>query len=157
SCIVEKTPSNEMNASPAKIAVDRITPDTPLRLAVAAAVAYPDGSMTAHGLRKEAANGRLVLEFTAGRYYTTLNAIARMRQLCQSMARGRDSGYDGKDATATAESPKARSGSSVIEAGKRAQDAALTVLQTLSENWRSTSRTSTSTAPPKGSARHRAS
>src|SRR5215217_8055213 len=32
-----------------------ISPDDPLRLAVAAALAYPDGSMTASGLRKEAA------------------------------------------------------------------------------------------------------
>ena len=37
--------------------------DTPLRLAVAAAV--PDGSMTASGLRREAARGRLVIERTA--------------------------------------------------------------------------------------------
>jgi hypothetical protein len=35
--------------------------DTPLRLAVAAAFAYPDGSMTASGLRREAARGRLVI------------------------------------------------------------------------------------------------
>ena len=35
--------------------VDKISPDTPLRLSVAAAVAFPDGSMTASGLRREAA------------------------------------------------------------------------------------------------------
>jgi hypothetical protein len=32
--------------------LDRVGPDTPLRLDVAAALAYPDGSMTASGLRK---------------------------------------------------------------------------------------------------------
>jgi hypothetical protein len=32
--------------------------NTPLRLAVAAILAYPDGSMTASGLRREAARGR---------------------------------------------------------------------------------------------------
>lgn len=39
-----------------------ITDDTPLRLAVAAALAYPDGSMTASGLRRERDAGRLVVE-----------------------------------------------------------------------------------------------
>jgi hypothetical protein len=40
--------------------------DTPLRLSVAAD-AYPDGSMTASGLRREADKGRLVIERTAGK------------------------------------------------------------------------------------------
>jgi hypothetical protein len=34
---------------------DQVTPDAPLRLGVAAAIAFPDGSMTAAGLRREAA------------------------------------------------------------------------------------------------------
>jgi hypothetical protein len=55
-----------------------VNPDDPLRLDVAAAVAYPDGSMTASGLRREAARGRLVIERTAGKDYTTLAAIAEM-------------------------------------------------------------------------------
>jgi hypothetical protein len=50
---------------------------------VAAALAYPDGSMTASGLRKEAQKGHLILERTAGKYYTTLAAITRMRELCR--------------------------------------------------------------------------
>ena len=37
---------------------ESITTDTPLRLSVAAALAYPDGSMTANGLRREAKRGR---------------------------------------------------------------------------------------------------
>jgi hypothetical protein len=38
--------------------IDRsaIGPNTPLRLAVAASIAYPDGSMTASGLRREIYN-----------------------------------------------------------------------------------------------------
>jgi hypothetical protein len=63
--------------------LNQIEPDTPLRLAVAAALAYPDGSMTASGLRKEAGRGRLVIERTAGKDYTTLAAIAEMRKLCR--------------------------------------------------------------------------
>ena len=60
-----------------------IAPDTPLRLDVAASLAYPDGSMTASGLRREAAKGRLVIERTAGKDYTTLQAIEHMRMLCR--------------------------------------------------------------------------
>ncbi|MGJ4996212.1 excisionase [Bradyrhizobium sp. HKCCYLS3077] len=60
-----------------------ISPDTPLRLAKAAEVAFPGGGMTASGLRKEATRGRLVIERIAGKDYTTLAAIARMRELCR--------------------------------------------------------------------------
>jgi hypothetical protein len=41
--------------------------DQPLRLAVAAALAFPDGSMTASGLRREAARGHLAIERIAAR------------------------------------------------------------------------------------------
>ena len=62
---------------------EAIPEDTPLRLDVVAALAYPDGSMTACGLRREAKRGRLVIERTAGKDYTTLAAIKRMRELCR--------------------------------------------------------------------------
>jgi hypothetical protein len=62
---------------------NQIGPDTPLRLAVAAALAYPDGSMTASGLRRERDRGRLIIERTAGKDYTTLANIDRMRELCR--------------------------------------------------------------------------
>src|ERR1035441_7682302 len=71
---------------------DEVKPDTPLRLSVAAAVAFPDGTMTASGLRKEAARGRLVIERIAGKDYTTLANIERMRELCRVEVRVRDSG-----------------------------------------------------------------
>jgi hypothetical protein len=60
-----------------------ICPETPLRLAMAAELAFPGGGMTASGLRKEAARGRLVIERIAGKDYTTLAAIDRMRELCR--------------------------------------------------------------------------
>src|SRR5579864_1166189 len=63
--------------------LDQIVEDTPLRLNIAAALAYPDGSMTPSGLRREAARGRLVIERTAGKDYTTLGAIEHMRGLCR--------------------------------------------------------------------------
>ncbi len=59
----------------------------PLRLAVAAKVAFPDGSMTAAGLRNEAKKGRLIIERIANKDYTTLDAIARMRELYRVQAK----------------------------------------------------------------------
>src|SRR5579862_9598073 len=61
----------------------QIRPNTPLRLSAAAALAFPDGSMTASGLRRECARGRLVVERIAGKDYTTLANIERMRELCR--------------------------------------------------------------------------
>src|SRR4051794_29663892 len=61
--------------------------DAPLRLSIAAKLAFPDGSMTASGLRREAARGRLRIERIAGKDYTTLDSIDRMRELCRVQAR----------------------------------------------------------------------
>jgi hypothetical protein len=59
------------------------TDATPLRLKIAAELAFPNGGMTASGLRREAERGRLVIERIAGKDYTTLAAIADMRKLCE--------------------------------------------------------------------------
>jgi hypothetical protein len=66
---------------------EQVTPDTPLRLEIAAAIAFPDGSITVAGLRREAARGRLVLERVAGKDFTTLANIERMRELCRVEAK----------------------------------------------------------------------
>ena len=71
--------------------------DAPLRLSKAAAIAFPDGSMTKSGLRREAARGRLVIQRIAGKDYTTLRAIGDMVKLCtveakQSAPRSDDPG-----------------------------------------------------------------
>src|SRR6516225_3445966 len=65
--------------------------DTPLRLDAAAKIAFPDGGMTAAGLRREAKRGRLVIERVAGKDFTTLGHIARMRELCRVSKSRRDS------------------------------------------------------------------
>src|SRR5215831_4565756 len=57
--------------------------DTPLRLDAAAKIAFPDGGMTAAGLRREWKRGRLVIERVAGKDFTTLNHIERMREQCR--------------------------------------------------------------------------
>jgi hypothetical protein len=62
---------------------EKITPDTPLRLEIAAVIAFPDGSMTASGLRREGARGRLTIERIAGKDFTTLRNIEKMRDICR--------------------------------------------------------------------------
>src|SRR4051794_11430326 len=66
--------------------------DAPLRLSVAAQLAFPDGSMTASGLRREAARGRLRIERIANKDFTSLQAIDEMRKLCRVQQKAPDSG-----------------------------------------------------------------
>jgi hypothetical protein len=94
--------------------LNEINVDTPLRLSVAARLAFPDGSMTASGLRREADHGRLVKERIAGKDYTTLANIKRMRELCRVEAKVRDCGLG-------AAPVEQHSGSSSITAAKSAQ------------------------------------
>ena len=93
---------------------EQIGPETPLRLSVAAALAFPDKSMTVSGLRREAARGRLVVERIAGKDYTTLANIERMRELCRVEVRAPDSGLE-------SDAGDLRSGSSSITAANSAQ------------------------------------
>src|ERR1017187_3144919 len=102
---------------------DEVKPDTPLRLSVAAAVAFPDGTMTASGLRKEAARGRLVIERIAGKDYTTLANIERMRELCRVQIKGLDCGFVQKNEMQTGRSESARSGSSEMDRARLARGA----------------------------------
>jgi hypothetical protein len=61
-----------------------INSDSPLRLDVAAKIAFPFGGMTASGLRREAKRGRLIIERIAGKDYTTLRYIEEMRGQCRN-------------------------------------------------------------------------
>jgi nucleoid-associated protein YgaU len=82
---MEKKPTGRAAASPTDpAAIDR---NAPLRLADAAAIAYPFGGITASGLRREAARGRLTIERTAGKDYVTLAAIDEMRARCRIEAK----------------------------------------------------------------------
>ena len=130
--------------------VDQILEDTPLRLNIAAALAYPDGSMTANGLRREAARGRLVIERTAGKDYTTLGAIRQMRDLCRLEAKGRDCGSDEHAVTEEPGSHTTRCGSSEMDSIQRAQAAAKMIVQELKGRSPNTSTGSTSIKRPKG-------
>jgi hypothetical protein len=64
-----------------------VAKDAPLRLSVAAEIAFPFRGMTAAGLRKEAARGNLAIERIAGKDYTTLGAIEAMRERCRKEAK----------------------------------------------------------------------
>ncbi len=63
--------------------------DEPIRLALAAKVGFPDGSMTVNGLRREFHKGNLAVEVIAGKHYTTLNDIKAMRVKCRENPKGR--------------------------------------------------------------------
>jgi hypothetical protein len=103
--------------------LESITPMTPLRLAVAAALAYPDGSMTMSGLRREARRGRLSIERIAGKDYTTLSDIEQMRVRCRVEAKVRDSGSAPPDGMLPDAEFAKRSGSYSTATGISPQDA----------------------------------
>ena len=121
--------------------LDRVGPDTPLRLDIAATLAYPDGSMTASGLRKEAGRRRLAIERVAGKHYTTLRAIEDMRALCRVPQKASVSGLAPKTETPMAPSASARFGSSEMDRAKSARAA-------LQKIARAPSEPSASTSPP---------
>jgi hypothetical protein len=100
---------------------DEIRSDTPIRLSVAAAIAFPDGSMTASGLRREHLRGRLNVERIAGKDYTTLADIDRMRELCRVQRKAPDYGSALPAVEATA--PPMPSGSSLTATGTSPRDA----------------------------------
>lgn len=55
----------------------------PIRLALAARIAFPDGSIGVKSLRRQRDAGRLVTEMVGGKEFTTLAAIEEMRGLCR--------------------------------------------------------------------------
>jgi hypothetical protein len=99
-----------------------IDPDAPLRLALAAQIAFPRGAMTVNGLRREIGRGRLVVEEIAGKQFTTLNHIRRMRELCRVEAKDPISG-SAKPAAKRAGSQRLRLGSSRTGANTSPRDA----------------------------------
>ena len=101
---------------------DAIDPSAPLRLDFAAKIAFPDGSMTASGLRRESARGRLALERIANKDYTTLEAIRTMRELCRVQAKESDSTNERRDIE-TGKSLHKLSGSSRMALGISPRDA----------------------------------
>jgi hypothetical protein len=114
-------------------ALPHIGDDEPIRLSVAAALAFPDGSMTASGLRREAARGRLTIERIAGKDFTTIRAINQMRERCRVTAKVQDSGCSHHDETNTVASSNKPCGSSATAASNEALVSARAKLRKLSE------------------------
>ncbi|MGC2778461.1 MAG: hypothetical protein WA418_22780 [Bradyrhizobium sp.] len=92
---------------------ENIKETTPLRLEVAARLAFPDGSVTVSTLRRQIANGLLVAEKIGNKLYTTPQAILEMRERCRVQAKdpalsckrretGSDSGSSGMASEASA-------------------------------------------------------
>jgi hypothetical protein len=126
-CMITSTqavtmPKHRVSIQEILISPDQIKPETPLRLSVAAARAFPDGSMTASGLRREAVRGNLVIERIASKDYTTLANIERMSELWRVKAKAHDCG-SGQHAGEAAELSAKRSGSSSTATSTSPQDA----------------------------------
>lgn len=128
-------PSKQSRALQGGTAADPRTIDrnAPLRLAVAAELAFPFRGMTAAGLRKEVARGNLAVERIAGKDYTTLAAIEAMRNRCRT--------HPKEPACGSAPPPLIDKPSGLSEMAQRrvAQDAAWLTLEELRERSRGTS------------------
>ena len=59
-----------------------------LRLEAAAAIAFPDGSMSVSAMRREAAAGRLTIYRIAGKHFTTLADIEGMKLIMPRPSKG---------------------------------------------------------------------
>ena len=100
-----------------------ITFDTPLRLGEAVKIAFPSGGMTVSGLRRERDRNRLIVERIAGKEFTTLAHIERMRELCRVEAKVPDSNSKLPDGTKPETSHTEQPGSSATTVGISAQAA----------------------------------
>lgn len=124
---------NPMTVTPLPSA---LTDDTPLRLDRAAALAFPQGGMSASGLRRERDRGNLVTEIVAGKEFTTLAAIRAMREKCRAQPKPHASHGAQRAAVRTASSATPASGSSATQAASSALDAALMTVQALKRRSR---------------------
>jgi hypothetical protein len=104
-------------------AQSEITPNTPLRLADAVKMAFPMGGMTVAGLRRERDRNRLIIEKIAGKEFTTLAHIERMRELCREEAKGPDFSLRAPAETRAEKSPTEQPGSLETTVGISAQAA----------------------------------
>ena len=119
---------------------DNVTSDTMLRLAAAGALGFPEGSMSAGALRRQARAGRLAIYRIAGKDYTTLNDIEGMKTACRVHPRDHD---------LLSSKPKAEppSGTSGTASAPSAQAALKATAQRLRKNLPSTSPASTTPRP----------
>lgn len=121
-------------------------PDQPLRLQVAAEIAFPDGGVSASSLRREAERGNLEIERIAGKDFTTLAAIERMRKKCRVQQKASGSG-SGANAKTGKETSDRLHGSSAMERSRSAQAAVAMIAKGLKKRLPNTSPKSTAPTP----------
>jgi hypothetical protein len=126
---------------------ETITPTTPLRLAIAARIAFPDGSIGESGLRNEIARGNLVAEKIAGKLFVTLAAVDDMRSKCRVLPKASNSTADLPNAKA--ESGAGSSSTPTPSRAKSAQAHLEMTAQRLRKSSPSTSPKSTNPASAK--------
>ncbi|MBZ9795728.1 excisionase [Mesorhizobium sp. ES1-4] len=127
--------------------------DAPIRIDTAVKIAFPDGSMSVKGLRKERDANRLTTEIIANKEYTTLAAIERMRELCRVQAKERAlSGVmnTGKRTGRLCTPPDGISSTESVELAQAAAEASLERLKSASMRTlsKSTPRRATGTVIP---------
>jgi hypothetical protein len=98
-------------------------------------MAFPDQSISENSLRREAKRGRLTIEIIAGKVFTTLNEIERMRGRCRVEVRVPVSTSD-QPATGPESSPIKPLGSSGTAQDITPLDALNAKLQRLSKSSR---------------------
>ncbi len=125
-----------------------VADDTPLRLSIAAELAFPQGGITASGLRREAERGNLAIERIAGKDYTTLASIKRMRELCRVVPKDQGCGSNQRGETKPEKSPSRPSGASGMDQSNDPQASALAKLRALRKP-RKTRSADTSTPRPR--------
>ncbi|WP_260854938.1 excisionase [Mesorhizobium amorphae] len=123
---------------------DDVSRDAPIRLDVAAKIAFPDGSMGAKGLRKERDKGNLVTEMIAGKEYVTLAEIERMRERCRVQRKAPDLSGARKAARQTDHSAAKQDGSSRTAGNDPALALAMASVMRLKSGSQPTSPKSTS-------------
>jgi hypothetical protein len=122
---------------------ETITPDTPLRLDMAARLGFPAGGMTASGLRREASRGHLVVERIAGKLFTSLRHIENMREQCRDRRKDHAYGSNPSNEEKTGSSSDGRRGSSATERASAARAALEKTAQALKKGWANISQQST--------------
>ena len=91
-CDPEQRPPRIRGGTRTRINIpDNVRPDTMLRLEAAAALGFPDGSMSVAALRREAAAGHLTVYKIAGKHFTTLNDIEGLKAICRVHPKDHDS------------------------------------------------------------------
>ena len=129
------SPKTQHNSARIMTDSPQIIDGSPLRLARAAAIALPDGSMSASRLRVEADRGRLVIYRIASKDCTNLANIRRMIDECPRDPKVRSRGSAVRGGVAIGESRTAAHGSSATAVDTRkAFVAGLTIAEGMSRS-----------------------